>query len=115
LLGRLGYTLDDVDDDSLAKEDHNWLDRLTMEAAHQYAVANGYDLGDYASVVGFTWMILAEQRGLLTLREDRLVGKPDGLCLEVAAASTSRRPLLGRVSGLCRTKWFLPVIPRRGC
>jgi hypothetical protein len=45
---------------------------LTAQRAYQFAAENGYDLGDYANgeIVsdwwGFTWMILAEKRGLLT-------------------------------------------------
>jgi hypothetical protein len=67
-----GFTLDDFDDDCLAKEDHDWLDELTARRAYRFAAENGYDLGDYASGEmvsdwwGFAWMILAEKRGLLT-------------------------------------------------
>lgn len=67
-----GYTLDDLDDDMLSAEDHAWLDRLTEKKATAFASANGYDLRDYikGGIVpdwwGFTWMILAEKRGLLT-------------------------------------------------
>jgi hypothetical protein len=67
-----GYTLDDFDDDCLAKADHDWLDELTARRAYQFAAENGYDLGDYANGEmvsdwwGFTWMILAAKRGLLT-------------------------------------------------
>jgi hypothetical protein len=66
------YTLDDFDDDSLPKEDHDWLDQLTLQGAYTFAAENGYDLGDHtngeivADWWGFTWMILAEKRGLLT-------------------------------------------------
>jgi hypothetical protein len=44
-----GYTLDDFDDDCLTKEDHDWLDQLTLQGAYQYAIENGYDLGDYVN------------------------------------------------------------------
>ena len=76
-----GYTLDDFDDDCLTKEDHDWLDQLTMQAAYQYAIENGYDLGDYTNgeIVsdwwGFAWMILAENRGLLTPEQQALAWK----------------------------------------
>jgi hypothetical protein len=75
------YTLDDFDDDSLAKEDHDWLDDLTAQRAYQFAAENGYDLGDYANgeIVsdwwGFTWMILAEKRRLLTPEQRALAWK----------------------------------------
>jgi hypothetical protein len=67
-----GYTLDDFDDDCLIKADHDWLDELTARSAYRFAAEHGYDLGDYANGEmvsdwwGFTWMILAEKRGLLT-------------------------------------------------
>ena len=67
-----GYTLDDFDDESLAPKDHAFLDRLTWKRAAAFALAHGYDLIDRASgdMVpdwwGFAWMILAEERGLLT-------------------------------------------------
>jgi hypothetical protein len=44
-----GYTLDDFDDDCIAKEDHDWLDELTARRAYRYAAAKGYDLGDYGN------------------------------------------------------------------
>jgi hypothetical protein len=65
-----GYTLDDFDDDDLTARDHAWLDRITPKGAYVFALRHGYDLGDYEDMVsdwwGFVWMILAEQRGLLT-------------------------------------------------
>ena len=76
-----GYTLDDFDDDCLTKEDHAWLDQLTMQEAYQYAIENGYDLGDYTNgeIVsdwwGFVWMIFAEKRGLLTPEQQALAWK----------------------------------------
>jgi hypothetical protein len=67
-----GFTLDDFTDDDLSPEDHAWLDDLTQECAIDFAAAQGYDLRDYihggcvADWWGFTWMILAEARGVLT-------------------------------------------------
>jgi len=76
-----GYTLDDFDDDRIAKEDHDWLDELTARVAYRYAAEKGYDLVDYANgeIVsdwwGFVWMILAEVRGLLTPEQRALAWK----------------------------------------
>jgi hypothetical protein len=76
-----GYTLDDFDDDCLSKADHDWLDELTARRAYRFAAENGYDLGDYANgeIVsdwwGFTWMIVAEKRGLLTPEQRALAWK----------------------------------------
>ena len=67
-----GYSLEDFDDANLSPKDLAWLDRMTWKRACKFAVENGYDLFDYGTseVVtdwwGFTWMILAEKRGLLT-------------------------------------------------
>ena len=67
-----GFTLDDFTDDDLSAEDHAWLDQLTQESAMAFAAEQGYDLKDYihggcvADWWGFTWMILAEARGVLT-------------------------------------------------
>jgi hypothetical protein len=67
-----GFTLDDFTDDDLSPEDHAWLDQLTKECAVEFAEEQGYDLKDYihggcvADWWGFTWMILAEARGVLT-------------------------------------------------
>ena len=67
-----GYTLDDFTDDDLSPEDHAWLDDLTQECATEFAAEQGYDLKDYihggcvADWWGFTWMILAEAKGVLT-------------------------------------------------
>src|SRR5262249_8507284 len=67
-----GYTLDDFTDDDLSPEDHLWLDGLTQECAFDFAAQQGYDLKDYihggsvADWWGFTWMILAEARQVLT-------------------------------------------------
>jgi hypothetical protein len=67
-----GFTLDDFTDDDLPPQDHAWLDELTQERAFDFAAEHGYDLKDYihggsvADWWGFTWMILAEARGVLT-------------------------------------------------
>jgi hypothetical protein len=67
-----GYGLDDFTDDDLSQEDHARLDSLTQDRAFDFAVRHGYDLKDYvhggwvSDWWGFTWMILAEARGLLT-------------------------------------------------
>jgi hypothetical protein len=67
-----GFTLDDFTDEDLSPEDHAWLDQLTQEWALEFAADQGYDLKDYihgglvADWWGFTWMILAEARGVLT-------------------------------------------------
>jgi hypothetical protein len=67
-----GFTLDDFTDDDLSREDHSWLDALTQECAINFAAEQGYDLRDHihggcvADWWGFTWMILAEARGVLT-------------------------------------------------
>jgi hypothetical protein len=67
-----GYSLDDFTDDDLSPEDHAWLDGLTQECAFDFAAQQGYDLKDYihggfvADWWGFTWMILAEARQVLT-------------------------------------------------
>jgi hypothetical protein len=67
-----GFTLDDFSDEDLSAEDHAWLDQLTRERAIDFAAEQSYDLRDYvhggcvAGWWGFTWMILAEARGVLT-------------------------------------------------
>src|SRR5215471_2751607 len=67
-----GYTLDDFDDESLSAKDHDFLDRLTAKRACAFARRHGYDLLDPVTGDmipdwwGFAWMILAQQRGLLT-------------------------------------------------
>jgi len=66
------YTLDDFTDDDLSPKDHAWLDGLTQQEAIDFAACHGYDLKDYVhggwvnDWWGFTWMILAEARGVLT-------------------------------------------------
>ena len=70
-----GYTVEDFDEDLLGTEDHNFLDELTRRRAYSFALASGYDLGDYANGEmvsdwwGFVWMILAEKRGLLSAEQ----------------------------------------------
>jgi hypothetical protein len=70
-----GYTLDDFDDESLSPKDHAFLDGLTWKRACAFGLEHGYDLVDrnsgnmIADWWGFAWMILAEQRGLLTPEE----------------------------------------------
>jgi hypothetical protein len=61
-----GFTLDDFTDDDLSPTDHAWLDNLTQQEAFDFAVHHGYDLRDVNEWWGFTWMILAEARGVLT-------------------------------------------------
>jgi hypothetical protein len=67
-----GYNLDDFTDDDLSPKDHACLDSLTRERPSDFAARHGYDLKDYvhggwvSDWWGFTWMILAEARGLLT-------------------------------------------------
>jgi hypothetical protein len=95
-----GYTLDDFDDDSLAKEDHDWLDELTARRAYRFAADNGYDLGDYANgkIVsdwwGFIWMILAEKRRLLTPEQRALAWKKhdERLLARESVAGVIRNP-----------------------
>jgi hypothetical protein len=91
-----GYTLDDFDDDRIPKQDHEWLDELTARRAYRYAAEKGYDLCDYVNGElvsdwwGFVWMILAEDRGLLTPGQAALASKKhderllarEGHCLE---------------------------------
>jgi hypothetical protein len=56
----------------LSPGDHAWLDQLTRECALEFVADQGYDLKGYvhggfvADWWGFTWMILAEARGVLT-------------------------------------------------
>ena len=75
-----GFTLDDFTDEDLSPEDHAWLDVQTQECAIEFAAEQGYDLKDYihggcvADWWGFTWMILAEARGVLLPRRERLRG-----------------------------------------
>jgi hypothetical protein len=75
-----GFTLDDFTDDDLSPEDHAWLDQLIQERAFDFAAEHGYDLKDYihggsvADWWGFTWMILAEARGVLTAEKGPLRG-----------------------------------------
>jgi len=65
-----GYTIEDLLDDMLSDEDHEFLDGLDEHRARLFAAENGYDLlGDEGVLTdwwGYCWMILAEARGLLT-------------------------------------------------
>jgi hypothetical protein len=94
-----GFTLDDFTDDDLSPEDHAWLDQLTQECAIEFAEEQGYDLKDYihggcvADWWGFTWMILAEARGVLTAggrvvqaRRENVVGII-GICARPATST----------------------------
>jgi hypothetical protein len=103
------FTLDDFDDDSLSEVDHNWLDQLTVQSACEFAIENGYDLGDYTNgeVVsdwwGSTWMILAGKRALLTPEQRALAWKKHDarlLAREVKKALRIR-PLQNKASKYC--------------
>lgn len=69
-----GYTLDDLDEDLLSAADQKWFEDLTGAAGQSYALSRGYDLRAnprHSEILieqwfGFVWMILAEERGLLT-------------------------------------------------
>lgn len=65
-----GYTTDDISDDLFSVADHDFLDTLDEARARVFAAERGYDLVDDNGILtdwwGFCWMILAEQRGLLT-------------------------------------------------
>lgn len=65
-----GYTTDDFSDELLSAKDHEFLDTLDEAQARIFAAGQGYDLVDDNGVLtdwwGYCWMILAEQRGLLT-------------------------------------------------
>ncbi len=65
-----GYSTDDLSDELFSAADHGWLDSLDEAQARIFAAGQGYDLIDDTGMLtdwwGFCWMILAEQRGLLT-------------------------------------------------
>jgi hypothetical protein len=65
-----GYTPDDLSDDLFSTKDHAFLDTLDEAQARIFAAESGYDLVDDQGMLtdwwGYCWMILAEQRGLLT-------------------------------------------------
>jgi hypothetical protein len=66
-----GYTSDDFADELLSDADHAFLDSLDEAKAQRFAAERGYDLADEQGRLlsdwwGYCWMILAEQRGLLT-------------------------------------------------
>src|SRR5258708_18769544 len=70
-----GYTVEDFDEEQLAREDHDFLDELTRRRGYTFALEHRYDLGDYANGEmvsewwGFAWMVLAEQRGILSAEQ----------------------------------------------
>jgi hypothetical protein len=65
-----GYTTDDFSDALFSDADHAFLDTLDEAQARIFAARHGYDLVDDTGMLtdwwGYCWMILAEQRGLLT-------------------------------------------------
>ncbi|MBB5045275.1 hypothetical protein HNR60_000004 [Rhodopseudomonas rhenobacensis] len=65
-----GYSTDDISDELFSAADHAWLDSLDEAEARIFAARQGYDLIDDHGMLtdwwGYCWMILAEQRGLLT-------------------------------------------------
>jgi hypothetical protein len=83
-----GYTTDDFDEDLFSDMDHRWLDTLDEKRAWSYGINSGYDLTDdrngglVVDWLGFVWMILAEQRQLLTVQMRRAAwAKRDALLL----------------------------------
>jgi hypothetical protein len=75
-----GYTPDDFCDGLFSDADHVFLDTLDEAQARIYAAERGYDLVDDSGMLtdwwGYCWMILAEQRGLLT-PEHRAAARAD--------------------------------------
>jgi hypothetical protein len=65
-----GYCPDDLCDEMFGPGDLAWLDTLDEASARIFAAGHGYDLVDDSGMLtdwwGYCWMILAEQRGLLT-------------------------------------------------
>lgn len=66
-----GYTTDDFDESLVLTADQEFLDRLDERQAQAFAMSKGYDLrADDGALLsdwwGLCWMILAEDRGLLT-------------------------------------------------
>ena len=65
-----GYTTDDFSDHLFSLKDHAFLDALDEARARIFAAEQGYDLVDDQGMLtdwwGYSWMILAEKRGLLT-------------------------------------------------
>src|ERR1700692_3686349 len=65
-----GYTTDDISDDLFSDADHAFLDSLDEARARLFVGEAGYDLVDDEGVLtdwwGYCWMILSENRGLLT-------------------------------------------------
>jgi hypothetical protein len=106
LLGRLGYTLDDV---TTSREGRP---QLARPVDHESCPTNMPSRTATISVRAWTWMILAEQRGLLTLREERLVEKPDGLCLEVCRRLNFSRALVRPCVGIGSDQMVCPRYPQ---
>lgn len=75
-----GYTIEDLLDDMLSADDHEFLDGLDEHRARLFAAEHGYDLlGDDGVLTdwwGYCWMILAETRGLLT-PDNRMAARLD--------------------------------------
>lgn len=66
-----GYTTDDFEEALVSPQDQAFLDRLDERQAQAFARSHGYDLCSDEGVLlsdwwGFCWMIMAEERGLLT-------------------------------------------------
>jgi hypothetical protein len=65
-----GYTTDDFSDDLFSVADHAFLDALDEAQARIFAAEQGYDLVHATRMLtdwwGYSWKILAENRGLLT-------------------------------------------------
>jgi hypothetical protein len=75
-----GYTTDDFSDALFSDADHAFLDTLDEAQARIFAAGHGYDLVDDSGMLtdwwGYCWMILAEQRGLLT-PENKALARAD--------------------------------------
>jgi hypothetical protein len=75
-----GYTTDDFSDALFSDADHAFLDTLDEAQARIFAAEHGYDLVDDSGMLtdwwGYCWMILAEQRGLLT-PENKALARAD--------------------------------------
>jgi hypothetical protein len=105
------YTLEDFADDDLSPKDHAWLDGLTQQEAIDFAARHGYDLKDYVhggwvnDWWGFTWMILAEARGVLT-PENRAAAwrrRDQKLMAQTNVVGVIRGPTISTVSDQDRT------------
>ena len=75
-----GYTTDDFSDALFSDADHAFLDTLDEAQARIFAAEHGYDLVDDSGMLtdwwGYCWLILAENRGLLT-PENRALARAD--------------------------------------